>query len=165
MSELHADIERRLGELDPSIELIALEQPGPDALRLYVDHPDGVSLGLCERITNHLRDLLLDHSLEVSSPGAERPLTKPEHFRRFLGRKVRVRTREPLEGRRNFTGTIADADDQAVEVALAGGALSIPHERIRRSNLVPEAVSPSERASIPDSSRASEANAPEGENR
>jgi len=138
MSDLHADIEARLAELDPSIELIALEQPGLDALRLYVDHPDGVSLGLCETITNHFRDLLLDHSLEVSSPGAERPLTKPEHFRRFLGRKVRVRTREPLEGRRSFTGTIADADDRAVEVALPDGAVSIPHERIRRSNLVPE---------------------------
>ena len=138
MSDLHADIEARLAELDPSIELIALEQPGPNALRLYVDHPDGVSLGLCETITNHFRDLLLDHSLEVSSPGAERPLTKPEHFRRFLGRKVRVRTREPLEGRRSFTGTIADADDRAVEVALPDGAVSIPHERIRRSNLVPE---------------------------
>jgi ribosome maturation factor RimP len=137
MGDLHEEIERRLSELDPRIELVALEQPSHDALRLFIDHPDGVNLGLCELVTNQLRDLLLDHSLEVSSPGAERPLTKPEHFRRFLGRTVRVRTREPLEGRRSFTGTIADADDQAVEVALPDGAVTIPHERIRRSNLVP----------------------------
>jgi ribosome maturation factor RimP len=138
MKDLHDDIERRLAGLDPRIELIALEQPAPDFLRLYIDHPDGVTLGLCERVTEHLRDLLLEHSLEVSSPGAERPLTKPEHFRRFRGRKVRVRTREPLVGRRSFTGTIADADERVVEVTLPDGAVTIPHERIRRSNLIPE---------------------------
>jgi ribosome maturation factor RimP len=141
MRDLQTEIETRVAGLDPRIELIALEQPAPDALRLFIDHPEGVTLGLCELVTDHLRDLLIDHSLEVSSPGAERPLTKPEHFRRFLGRKVRVRTREPLEGRRSFTGTIADADDRAVEVALPNGAVTIPHERIRRSNLVPEVKS------------------------
>jgi ribosome maturation factor RimP len=141
MTDLGGDIERRLERLDPRIEMVALEQPATDALRLFIDHPDGVDLGLCERVTNELRDLLVDHSIEVSSPGAERPLTKPEHFRRFRGHKVRVRTREPLEGRRSFTGRIADADDRAVEVALPDGAVTIPHERIRRSNLVPE-VSP-----------------------
>ncbi|HEY8639682.1 MAG TPA: ribosome maturation factor RimP, partial [Solirubrobacterales bacterium] len=100
--------------------------------------PQGVDLALCERVTNELRDLLLDHSLEVSSPGSERPLTKPEHFRRFRGRRVRVRTREALEGRQNFTGTIADADASAVSVDLGGRSVKIPLERIRRSNLVPE---------------------------
>ena len=138
MSDLHADIEARLAELDPSIELIALEQPGPNALRLYVDHPDGVSLGLCETITNHFRDLLLDHSLEVSSPGAERPLTKPEHFRRFLGRKVKVRTSEAIGGRRNFTGTLTDADDETVSLDADGNSFRIPLAGIRRSNLIPD---------------------------
>ena len=138
MRDLQEDIETRLGELDPGVELIALEHPAPDSMRLYIDHPDGVDLALCERVTNHLRDLLVDHSLEVSSPGSERPLTKPEHFRRFLGRTVRVRTREPFDGRRSFTGTIAGADDSGVEVALPEGQVTIPHERIRRSNLVPE---------------------------
>jgi ribosome maturation factor RimP len=138
MTDLKKDIENRLRDLDPEIELVALERSAPDALRLFIDHPEGVTLGLCERVTGQLRDLLLDHSLEVSSPGADRPLTKPEHFRRFLGRVVRVRTREPLNGRRNFTGTIAGADEQAVEVELAEGAVTIPHERIRRSNLVSE---------------------------
>ena len=124
--------------LDPSIELIALETPSPDGLRLYIDHPQGVNLALCERVTDQLRDLLVDYSLEVSSPGSERPLTKPEHFLRFRGRRVKVRTGEALEGRRNFTGTIADADASGVSVDLGDGSVTIPHERIRRSNLVPD---------------------------
>src|SRR6476659_5435296 len=118
MRDLQTDIERRLGELDPTIELIALENPAPDALRLFIDHPDGVTLALCERVTDHLNELRVDYALEVSSPGSERPLTKPEHFRKFLGRRVRVRTRVPLEGQQSFTGTIAAADEEAVEVAL-----------------------------------------------
>jgi ribosome maturation factor RimP len=138
VQDVQENIEERLAQLDPRIELIALENPSPEGLRIYIDHPDGVDLGLCERVTNQLRDLLLDHSLEVSSPGAERPLTKPEHFRRFRGRRVRVSTREELEGQRNFTGTIADADTSAVSVDLGDRAVTIPHDRIRRSNLVPE---------------------------
>jgi ribosome maturation factor RimP len=136
--DLQKHIEERLAEFDPEIELIALEHPGHDALRLYLDHPAGVDLALCERVTQHLRDLLVDYSIEVSSPGADRPLTKPDHFQRFLGRRVRVRTREQLEGRRSFTGTLADADEASVEVALLDGSVRIPHERIHRSNLVPE---------------------------
>lgn len=138
MTNLHEHIERRLAELDPGIELIALESPGPDRLRIYIDHPQGVDLALCARVTDQLRELLVDHSLEVSSPGIDRPLTKPEHFRRFRGRRVRVRTCEALEGRRNFTGTIADADAAAVSVDLGDHSVTIPHERIRRSNLVPD---------------------------
>jgi ribosome maturation factor RimP len=86
-----------------------------------------------------LRDLLEDWSLEVSSPGPERPLTKPEHFRRFLGRQVRVRTRKEIEGRRTFTGRLADADENQVSVEAAGGAVTIPLAAVRRSNLLPNA--------------------------
>jgi ribosome maturation factor RimP len=138
MADLQAQIEEQLAVLDPSIELIALESPSPDGLRLYIDYPHGVNLALCERVTDQLRDLLVDYSLEVSSPGFERPLTKPEHFRRFRGRRVKVRTGEALEGRRNFTGTIADADASGVSVDLGDRSVTIPHERIRRSNLVPD---------------------------
>jgi ribosome maturation factor RimP len=138
LTDLQEHIETRLERVDPAIELIALEQPAAEALRLYVDHPAGVDLALCERVTHELRELLADYTLEVSSPGSERPLTKPEHFRRFLGRQVRVRTRENLDGRRSFTGTISAADEHGVEVAMPEGPVTIPHERIRRSNLVPE---------------------------
>lgn len=69
MTNLQQDIQQQLTDLDPEIEVVALEQPGTDALRLFIDHPAGVDLGLCERVTNHLRHLLVDHTLEVSSPG------------------------------------------------------------------------------------------------
>ena len=134
--DLQATIEARLWEFDPEVELIALEQPAVESLRLYIDRPGGVDLALCEAVTGELRDLLERYSLEVSSPGVDRPLTKPEHFRRFLGRRVRVRTTDAIEGRRNFTGTIAEADDDSVLVAAEGTPVRIPITGIKRSNLI-----------------------------
>lgn len=69
MTDLEQDIQQQLSELDGEIELVALEQPRTDALRLFIDCPDGVNLGLCEKVTKHLQHLLVDYSLEVSSPG------------------------------------------------------------------------------------------------
>jgi len=69
MTDLQQDIQQQLAELDPEIEVVALEQPRTDALRLFVDHPAGVDLGLCEGVTDHLTHLLAEFSLEVSSPG------------------------------------------------------------------------------------------------
>jgi ribosome maturation factor RimP len=137
-SELQETIEQWITAVDPRIELIMLEQPAVETLRLYIDHPDGVDLALCEQVTNELRDLLAEWSLEVSSPGADRPLTKPEHFRRFLGRRIKVRTEEAISGRRNFTGTLTAADDQSVSLESDGAAIRIPMAGIRRSNLIPE---------------------------
>ena len=136
--ELQETIERRVGEFDPRVELIALERPAAETLRLYIDHPEGVDLALCERVTNHFRDLLEAWSLEVSSPGVDRPLTKPEHYRRYLGRRVRVRTEDAIEGRRNFTGTLTEADDESVSLEADGATVRIPLAGIRRSNLIPE---------------------------
>jgi ribosome maturation factor RimP len=138
MPELQEKIETRLAEQEPDVELLALEHPRPQALRLFIDRPDGVDLELCERVTHHLRDLLEHYALEVSSPGLDRPLTKPEHFRRFLGRRVRVRTREEIDGQRSFTGTLTAANERAVRVDAGAGPIEIPLSRIRRSNLVPE---------------------------
>jgi ribosome maturation factor RimP len=137
-AHLQDTIEQRLSELEPAVEVIALEQPAAESLRLYIDSPDGVDLALCERVTRHLRDLLESWTLEVSSPGADRPLTKPEHFRRYLGRRVKVRTRDEIEGHRSFTGTLTDADDDGVLVDSGTGAVRIPLTGIRRSNLVPD---------------------------
>ena len=137
LQELQETIERRIEGFDPDVELIALERPAAETLRLYIDRPGGVDLDLCERVTGELRDLLEAWSLEVSSPGADRPLTKPEHFRRFLGRRVRIRTSEALEGRRNFRGTLTGADEDSVSVAVDGDAVRIPLAEIRRSNLIP----------------------------
>jgi ribosome maturation factor RimP len=137
---LTTDIEQRLAGVEPDVELLACEKVGSDRLRLFIDHPDGVSLDLCERVTHHLRELLLDYSLEVSSPGPERPLTKPDHFRRFLGRRARVRLREPRDGHKSFTGELVGASDDEVTVAADDGVVSIPYADINRSNLLPEAA-------------------------
>ncbi len=138
LNNLQETIEQRIQGFDPRAELIALEQPAAERLRIYIDHPDGVDLGMCERVTNQLRDLLATYALEVSSPGSDRPLTKPEHYRRYLGRRVRVRTTEAIEGRRNFTGTLTDADGESVSLDADGSAVRIPLAGIRRSNLIPE---------------------------
>jgi ribosome maturation factor RimP len=138
LTELQTTIEQRIDEFDPRVELIALERPAAETLRLYIDHPDGVDLALCERVTSELRDLLESWSLEVSSPGADRPLTKPEHYRRFLGRRVKVRTEDEIAGRRNFTGTLTEADDDSVSLDADGDPVRIPLAGIRRSNLIPE---------------------------
>ena len=132
------DIEERLAKLEPDVEVLACEQIASERVRLFIDHPDGVNLALCERVTAHLRDLLVDFGLEVSSPGPERPLTKPDHFRRYLGRRARVRPRAPRDGRGSFTGELVGASDEEVTVAADGGVVSIPYSEIGRSNLVEE---------------------------
>jgi ribosome maturation factor RimP len=116
--------------------VLACEQVGAERLRLFIDHPDGVDLALCERVTKHLADLLNEYALEVSSPGPERPLSKPDHFRRFLGRRARVRLRAPREGHRSFTGELVGASDEEVTVAADTGVVSIPYSEINRSNLL-----------------------------
>jgi ribosome maturation factor RimP len=129
-------IESRLASVEPDVEVLLVEQVSPGKVRLFIDSADGVDLALCERVTNHLRDLLVDYSLEVSSPGPERPLTKPQHFRRFVGRKARVRTREEHDGRKTFTGELVGASDSEVTVAADDGVVSIPYADINRSNLL-----------------------------
>jgi ribosome maturation factor RimP len=136
VSDIQTDIETRLRSAEPNVEVLLAEQVASERVRVVVDHPDGVDLDLCERVTSHLRDLLVDYSLEVSSPGPERPLTKPEHFRRFLGRRVRVRTSGRHEGRSSFTGELVGASDEAVTVAADGGVVSIPYADVKRSNLL-----------------------------
>ncbi len=133
---LHSDIEKRLAGPLPEVEVLACERVAAERLRLFIDHPDGVTLALCERVTRELGELLADYSLEVSSPGPERPLTKPDHFRSFLGRKARVRTRQAREGHKSFTGELVGANDEEVTVAAADGLVSIPYTEISRSNLL-----------------------------
>ncbi|MDQ4071346.1 MAG: ribosome maturation factor RimP [Actinomycetota bacterium] len=136
MQPTQIDIETRLAAVEPDVEVLLCERVSVDKLRLVIDHPDGVSLALCERVTGHLGELLRAVALEVSSPGPERPLTKPDHFRRYVGRRARVRTREPREGQKSFTGELVDASEEAVTVAADGGIVSIPYDDISRGNLV-----------------------------
>jgi ribosome maturation factor RimP len=139
--DLHAEIELRLAELEPDIEVLAVEAAGSrrsPTLRIFLDRPGGVDLELCTRATRQLRDLLRDYRLEVSSPGPERPLAKLEHYRRFMGRRVRVRTRDPIDGKSDFKGELIAADEQGVALAADWGTVTVPHERIRRANLLAE---------------------------
>jgi ribosome maturation factor RimP len=136
LTQLQRRIEDRLAEAKPDVELISLERPASERLLLVIDHPDGVDLGLCEAVTRELRDLNEDWALEVASPGPERPLTKPEHFRRFLGARIRVKTNQEIAGHRSFTGKLTDADEETVSVDSGDGPVSIPLAAVRRSNLV-----------------------------
>jgi ribosome maturation factor RimP len=136
MSKIQAEIEARLGEVEPEVEVLLAEVVGGGLVRLFIDHPKGVSLELCERVTNHLPSVREQYALEVSSPGTERPLTKPEHFRRYVGRRAKVRTRGEHEGLRSFTGELLTATDDAVTVAADTGVVSIAYADIHRSNLV-----------------------------
>jgi ribosome maturation factor RimP len=136
MSAIQADIESRLAEVEPEVEVLLAEVVGGRLVRLFVDHPKGVTLELCERVTKELPEVRERYALEVSSPGPERPLSKPDHFRRFVGRRARVRTRGPHEGRNSFTGELLGATEDAVTVAADTGVVSIAYADIHRSNLV-----------------------------
>jgi ribosome maturation factor RimP len=142
MTPLQTDIERRLAVSQPDIEVLLAEVLGGRCLRVFIDHPDGVTLAMCERVTAELGDLRERYSLEVSSPGSERPLTKPAHFRRFVGRRARVRARHPLPvGERptqSFTGELVGASEEEVTLAADGGVIAIPYSEIRRSTLIEE---------------------------
>lgn len=133
---LQADIEAQLATSEPGVEVLLAEVAG-DTVRLFIDHPDGVTLDLCERVTHQLAPVREQFALEVSSPGSDRPLTKPAHFHRFIGRRARVRTREPRDGHASFTGELVGATDAEVTIAADSGVVSIPYSAIARSNLVP----------------------------
>ena len=136
MSAIQADIEARLADVEPEVEVLLAEVVGGRLVRVFIDHPGGVTLGLCERVTRHLPEVREQYALEVSSPGTERPLSKPEHFRRFVGHRARVRTRGDHDGRRSFTGELLGATDDEVTVAADTGVVSISYADIHRSNLL-----------------------------
>jgi ribosome maturation factor RimP len=137
MSAIQAEIEARLAETEPEVEVLLAEVMGGKVVRVFIDHPAGVTLALCERVTKQLPEVRERYALEVSSPGPERPLSKPDHFRRYVGRRARVRTRRRLpDGHASFTGELIGADDDAVTVAADTGVVSIAYKDIQRSNLV-----------------------------
>lgn len=131
-------IESRLEEIDPSIELLALEQFGRAGLRVVIDHPEGVTLELCSKATGGLSELAEDHDLEITSPGPERPLTRLAHFERFVGARAKITVAEPIDGRRNFTGQLREPGAGAVAIECDGVLFQIPHDDIKRAHLVPD---------------------------
>lgn len=135
---IQSEIEQQLAQREPEVEVLLAEVVGGRTVRVFIDHPEGVTLDLCERVTHALADVRERFALEVSSPGSERPLTKPDHFRRYLGRRARVRTRDAHEGRRSFTGELVGASDSEVTLAAETGVVQIPYSDINRSHLVEE---------------------------
>jgi ribosome maturation factor RimP len=137
---LQTDIEARLASSEPEVEVLLAEVSG-STLRLFIDHPDGVTLALCERVSGQLGEYREQYALEVSSPGHDRPLTKPQHYTRFLGRHARLRLRGdgvPAEqGHKSVSGELVGASDEEVTIAAGDGVVTIPYERIARSNLIP----------------------------
>jgi ribosome maturation factor RimP len=136
VSALQNEIETRLEISEPDVEVLLAEVSG-STLRLFIDHPDGVTLALCERVSTRLNDYRDSYSLEVSSPGLDRPLTKPQHYSRFLGRHAKVRLRDARDGHRSLTGELVGASEKEVTIAADDGVVSIPYDQIARSNLIP----------------------------
>ena len=123
----------------PGVEVLAVELSGPERFTVFVDHPTGVDHALCARVTNVLRGYLDRYTVDVSSPGVERPLRRPAHFRNVLGRKVSLRTEHDMGGRKRFRGTVIAAGNQALALDVAGGErVNIPYESIVRGNLIDE---------------------------
>ena len=136
--ELQRDIERTVAERATDVEVLAVELAGPDRFCVYIDRASGVDLDLCERVSGFLRGYLDRYTVNVSSPGFERPLRTREHFEQARGRRVTVRTAREIEGRRRFKGAVADARADAIELELDGGRVAIPYAEIVRGNLIDE---------------------------
>ena len=123
---------------DPTIEVLLAEVAGGGVLRVFIDHPDGVTLEHCERVTHLLGELRERYAVEVSSPGPERPLTRPEHFIRYSGRRARLKLVEPVsdDDRRTISGEIIEADTDGIVVVADGERFEVAYRSIGRANLI-----------------------------
>ena len=137
--------------ITPTIEALGLELWGIEhgsqgkfsLLRIYIDSEEGVTIDDCERVSRQVSAILDvedpisgEYTLEVSSPGMDRPLFTEEQFKRYLGEVANVRTRGPINGRRKFKGTIVEVSDGTVVVNIDGENYQIPHAEIEKAALV-----------------------------
>jgi ribosome maturation factor RimP len=137
---LHREVAEKVGSRLPDVEVLAVELHGPESLRVYLDRPGaGVDHALCAQATDILREYLDRYSLEVSSPGIERPLRTRDHFSKAVGRRVSVRTGDAVDGRKRFRGEVLRAGDETVTLE-AGGEIDVPYEAIVRGNLIDEGL-------------------------
>jgi ribosome maturation factor RimP len=132
--ELTREITPKIEAAVPGTEVLAVELMGPERFTVYVDHVQGVDHALCERVTNALRDYLREYSVDVSSPGVERPLRTPAHFRNVIGRRVSLRT----DKRNRLRGEVLSAGERSVTVRNGGESVDIPYDTIVRGNLIEE---------------------------
>lgn len=125
----------------PGVEVLAVELVSPRRFCVYVDSATGVDHALCERVTRLLDAYRTDYTVDVSSPGPERPLRTRAHFAAVVGRRVAVRTAGELEGRNRFRGEVLGAGDDAVTLAIADAEqLRISYGAIVRGNLIDEGL-------------------------
>ena len=122
----------------PQVEVLAVELTGPERFCVYVDHPRGVDHALCARVTDLLRPYLDRYTVDVSSPGIERPLRTPAHFRNVVGRRVAIRTASEIGGRKRFRGEVLAAETGGVKVGTTSEPVDIPYDAIVRGNLIDE---------------------------
>lgn len=133
------EISQTVEQSIPGVEVLAVELLSPERFCVYIDHPQGVDHALCERVTYVLDGYRREYSIDVSSPGAERPLRKPAHFRNAVGRRVSLRTAEEIAGRKRFRGELREADERTLTLATGPEqAVHIPYEAIVRGNLIDE---------------------------
>ena len=132
--QLEREIAQRVESTMPGVEVLAVELTGRERMCVYVDHPAGVDHALCERVTTILDSYRREYGIDVSSPGFERPLRKPAHFRQALGRRVALRTPE----RKRLRGEVVNAGERAVTVRTDTEDVEIPYEQIVRGNLIDE---------------------------
>lgn len=131
--QLQRDVARLVEGALPGVQVLALELTGKERFCVFVDHPQGVDHALCERVTEVLRPYLDDYSVEVSSPGFERPLRTRDHFERAVGRGVRLKMRT---GRAR--GQVVAVGERAVQIADGAEPVEIPYDEIVRANLIDE---------------------------
>jgi ribosome maturation factor RimP len=129
-------------------ELVACElivESGRTVLRVYIDSEEGITVRDCEVVSRQVsaildvEDPILSHyDLEVSSPGADRLLVTQEHFLRFIGHRVKVKSRQARNGRSNFSGLLESVSDGNITVIVEGDTYVLPIEDIDKAKLVPE---------------------------
>jgi ribosome maturation factor RimP len=136
--ELHREVADTVQQRLPDVDVLAVELAGPTRLAVYIDHADGVDHALCERVTGVLRGYLDRYSLEVSSPGLDRPVRRRAHFEGALGRSVNVRTQSEIGGRKRFRGEVVAAGDGEVTLETGEGRVEVPYDEIVRGNLIEE---------------------------
>ena len=135
---LHAEITGALATTLPAVDVLAVELLSPDRFCVFVDHPDGVDHELCGDVTAALTDYLGEFTVDVSSPGPDRPLRTRQHFGAALGERVSIRLAAPERGRRKFRGRVTQAGETHVELELDDGTAELPYEAIARANLIDE---------------------------
>ncbi|WP_210204940.1 ribosome maturation factor RimP [Pleionea mediterranea] len=149
---LVAVIEELNGLIEPAVEAVGFEFVGLEyvaegrhsVLRVFIDHEQGINVDDCATVSRQV-SAILDvedpisghYNLEVSSPGMDRPLFKLEHFQRFEGEEIKLRSHAPVDGRRNFRGVLLSVEGEQVLMNVDGQVFTIAFDNVDKANIVP----------------------------